>query len=158
MIVDQDGMVRFADQVVSSQLRRDPHNLIGQPLGIPLFTGDVIEIEIIRKNEEPGMAEMRMDETQWEGKTAYFLSLGDITDRKQVEESLRELDRKKSELPNLIVLDVAMASMDGFEVLRRSKLDPDLEEISVAMLTAMSAAKGESLGMELIVHHYVSKP
>lgn len=92
-------MVRFADQAVSSQLRRDPHNLIGQPLGIPLFAGDVIEIEIIRKNEELGMAEMRMDETQWEGKTAYFLSLGDNTDRKQVEESLRELDRKKSSCP-----------------------------------------------------------
>jgi len=33
-----------------------------------------------------------------------------------------------------------------------------LEEISVVMLTAMSAAKGESLDMELVVHHYVSKP
>ena len=92
------------------------------------------------------------------GQNRLLFVLGDITDRKQVEESLRELDRKESELPDLIVLDVAMASMDGFEVLRRSKLDPDLEEISVVMLTAMSAAKGESLGMELIVHHYVSKP
>ena len=85
LIVDQDGTVRFANHAASSQLRRDPHNLIGQPLGIPLFAGDVIEIEITRKNEEPGMAEMRMDETQWEGQTAYLLSLGDITDRKQAE-------------------------------------------------------------------------
>ena len=56
MIVDEDGMVRFANQAASSQLRRDPQSLIGQPLGIPLFAGDVIEIEITRKNEEPGMA------------------------------------------------------------------------------------------------------
>ena len=73
-------------------------------------------------------------------------------------DGLEGLTVAKSELPGLIVLDVAMPRMDDFEVLRRLRNDPDLEEIPVVMLTAMSAEKGESLGMELGVHHYVSKP
>ena len=73
-------------------------------------------------------------------------------------DGLEGLTVAKSELPDLIVLDVAMPRMVGFEVLSQLKIDPDLVDIPVVMLTAMSAAKGESLGMELGVHHYVSKP
>ena len=87
LIVDEEGMVRFANPAADALLHREPGELVGQPLGIPLFAGDYVEIDITRKNQEPGLAETRLDETEWEGKTAYLLSLGDITDRKQVEDS-----------------------------------------------------------------------
>ena len=54
-------------------------------------------------------------------------------------DGLEGLTVAKSELPGLIVLDVAIPRMDDFEVLRRLRNDPDLEEIPVVMLTAMSA-------------------
>lgn len=131
LIVDQGGMVRFANPAAGSLLSRDLEELIGQPLGIPLFPGDVVEIEITRKNEEPGMAEMRLDETQWEGKTAYLLSLGDITDRKQVEEALRELDRMKSEFIDTISheLRTPLHSIKGFNklILDGSVTDPETQ-------------------------------
>ena len=132
LIVDQDGLVRFANPAASSLLRRNHQELIGQTLGIPLFAGDVIEIEITRKNEEPGLAEMRLDVTQWEGQTAYLLSLGDITDRKQVEESLRELDRMKSEFIGTISheLRTPLHSIKGFNklILDGSVTDPEVQK------------------------------
>ena len=131
LIVAQDGVVRFANPAASSLLHREPEELIGQPLGIPLFAGDVVEIEIIRKNQEPGLAEIRLDETEWEGQTAYLLSLGDITDRKQVEESLRELDRMKSEFIDTISheLRTPLHSIKGFNKLILDGLvtDPEVQ-------------------------------
>lgn len=74
---------------------------------------------------------MRMDETQWDGKTAYLLSLGDITDRKQVEESLRELDRMKSEFTDTISheLRTHLHSIKGFNRLILDGLvsDPEVQ-------------------------------
>ena len=77
------------------------------------------------------MAEMRLDVTQWEGQTAYLLSLGDITDRKQVEESLRELDRMKSEFIDTISheLRTPLHSIKGFNKLILDGLvtDPEVQ-------------------------------
>ena len=73
-------------------------------------------------------------------------------------DGLEGLSVAKAERPDLILLDVAMPRMDGFEVLRRLRKDPDLGETPVVMLTAMSAEKGESLRMDLGIHHYIAKP
>ena len=73
-------------------------------------------------------------------------------------DGLEGLTVARAENPDLILLDVAMPRMDGFEVLRWLRKDPKLGDIPVVMLTAMSADKGESLGMELGVYHYIPKP
>ena len=132
LIVDEEGMVRFANSAANALLHRKPGELVGQPLGIPLFAGDVVEIDITRKNQEPGLAELRLDETEWEGKSAYLLSLGDITDRKQVEESLRELDRMKSDFIDTISheLRTPLHSIKGFNRLILDGLvtDPEVQK------------------------------
>lgn len=45
----------------------------------------------------------------------------------------------KAELPRVILLDVMMPKMDGYETLRRLKKDPDTRAIPVMMLTAKGA-------------------
>ena len=60
--------------------------------------------------------------------------------------------------PDLVLLDIMMPVMDGFEVVRRLKENPDTEAIPVVMLSAMSATEGERAAMTLGVPHYISKP
>lgn len=60
--------------------------------------------------------------------------------------------------PDLILLDIMMPEMDGYEVLRRLQFNPDTEDIPVIFLTAMAGAEDESVGLELGAVDYITKP
>ena len=62
-----------------------------------------------------------------------------------------------SERPDLILLDVMMPVMDGFDVLRRLRKNPDTEATNVVLLTGVSAETGELKAMKLGVKHYITK-
>jgi flagellar protein FlaH len=68
------------------------------------------------------------------------------------------LEMTKSELPDVILMDVWMPVMDGFEALRKLRQDPATRGIPVIMLTSLPAMEGEKLGMDLGVTHYLTKP
>lgn len=65
------------------------------------------------------------------------------------------LGKAKKEHPHLILLDIKMDDLDGFEVLKRLKADPSLAPIPVFLLTNMgekdNAEKGLSLGAETYI-------
>ncbi|MDX9706987.1 MAG: two-component system response regulator [Azospira sp.] len=60
--------------------------------------------------------------------------------------------------PDLILLDVMMPDMDGYEVCRRLKANPALAGIPVIFLTAKSEADDERTGLELGAVDYIAKP
>lgn len=60
--------------------------------------------------------------------------------------------------PDLILLDVLMPGMDGYEVCRRLKLDARTAEIPVVFLTARSDTSAEAQGFELGAVDFLSKP
>ena len=60
--------------------------------------------------------------------------------------------------PDLILLDVMMPGMDGFEVLERLRAKPECGEIPVIFVTAMNAQEDEELGLELGAVDYITKP
>ncbi len=60
--------------------------------------------------------------------------------------------------PDLILLDVMMPEMDGFEVCRRLKADPALSNVPVIFVTAMSDTDAEVIGLALGAADYLSKP
>ena len=60
--------------------------------------------------------------------------------------------------PDLILLDVMMPGMDGYEVCRRLKQDPVTKEIPVVFLTANTAVEDEERGIMLGAVDYITKP
>jgi len=62
------------------------------------------------------------------------------------------------EKPDLILLDVMMPEMDGYEVCRRLKADPMTREIPVIFLTAQTEAEDETRGFQVGAVDYVHKP
>lgn len=60
--------------------------------------------------------------------------------------------------PDLILLDVQMPGLDGFEVCRRLKANPDTILIPVIFMTALTEVKEKVYGLELGAVDYVTKP
>lgn len=60
--------------------------------------------------------------------------------------------------PDLILLDVMMPDMDGFEVCSRLKANADTARIPVIFLSAMSDSEDESIGLRLGASDYLFKP
>lgn len=60
--------------------------------------------------------------------------------------------------PDIILLDVMMPAMDGYEVLRRLKANPVTQTIPVIFVTALSEASDEQKGLELGAVDYITKP
>jgi putative two-component system response regulator len=60
--------------------------------------------------------------------------------------------------PDLIVLDVMMPGMDGYEVLKRLRADPATSDVPVIFATSLDAAEDEELGLKLGAVDYITKP
>jgi len=95
VVVDGDGIVRFANVAATKLFGRGVEELIGAPFGFPLLVDDTVEIDVVASYGSR-TAEMRIVESHWEGQAAYIASLRDITDRKLAEQNERRLIREQS--------------------------------------------------------------
>jgi diguanylate cyclase (GGDEF)-like protein len=68
------------------------------------------------------------------------------------------LEKAASMQPDLILLDVDMPEMDGFEACRRLKADPGTAAIPVVFLSGASTAQQKVQGLDLGAVDYVTKP
>jgi adenylate cyclase len=68
------------------------------------------------------------------------------------------LRRVRNSPPDLILLDIMMPGMDGYEVCRRLKADPATREIPVMFLSALDEANSKAAGFEAGGTDYVTKP
>ncbi|HUF38183.1 MAG TPA: response regulator [Anaerolineales bacterium] len=65
----------------------------------------------------------------------------------------------RAEQPDLILLDLMMAEMDGWEVYRQLKMDEGMRRIPVMVVTAKAQAVDRVLGLHIAkVDDYVTKP
>jgi DNA-binding response OmpR family regulator len=69
------------------------------------------------------------------------------------------LDAIRQHLPDLVLLDLMMPDMDGWEVYKQLKADPSTSDIPVIVVTAKAQSIDKVLGLHIAqVDDYISKP
>lgn len=75
-----------------------------------------------------------------------------------VTSGLAALEAISEEPPDLVLLDVMLPKMDGFEVCSRIKQNPNTRHIPVILLTAKKTPEDMARGQEVGADHYITKP
>jgi len=68
------------------------------------------------------------------------------------------IDTARSVDPDLILLDIVLPGMDGFEVCRQLKVDPVLADVPIIFMTGLGDTEDEMRGLSLGAIDYVAKP
>jgi two-component system, OmpR family, alkaline phosphatase synthesis response regulator PhoP len=79
----------------------------------------------------------------------------DVRTAKDGEEALAELARA---VPDLVLLDVMMPKLDGFNVCERIRANPAWKEVRIIMLTARGRDIEREKGLALGADDYITKP
>jgi chemosensory pili system protein ChpA (sensor histidine kinase/response regulator) len=73
-------------------------------------------------------------------------------------DGLDALERLAQELPAIVLSDIEMPRMDGFDLVRNLRADPRLKDLPVIMITSRIAQKHRDHAAQLGVNHYLGKP
>jgi two-component system cell cycle response regulator len=73
-------------------------------------------------------------------------------------DGVEALDKVVQESPDLILLDIMMPVLDGLEVTRRLKGDPDFAHIPIVLVTGLDDAEHKMKGLEAGANEFLSKP
>ena len=103
--------------------------------------------KIVLAEDEPQIARLVEFKLKKEGYS--------VTTKENGEEALKAI---KEDKPDLVLLDIMMPVMGGYEVLRRLKEDEDLKSIPVIMLTARAQEKDVVKGIDMGAEDYITKP
>ena len=98
-------------------------------------------------DDEPEICETLEDLLSLQGYNLAFASNGS-----------EALERAVELVPDLILLDVMLPIMDGFEVCRRLRVDPLLAEVPIIMITALADSGSRLRGIKAGADDFVSKP
>jgi two-component system alkaline phosphatase synthesis response regulator PhoP len=68
------------------------------------------------------------------------------------------LEKARAEKPDLIVLDIMMPKLDGYETCKRLKADPATKDVPVILLSAKGRNVDQKVGFEVGADDYITKP
>ena len=68
------------------------------------------------------------------------------------------LEKARSEKPDLIVLDIMMPKLDGYETCKMLKADPETKDVPVILLSAKGRNVDQKVGFEVGADDYITKP
>ncbi|MBI1992028.1 MAG: response regulator [Candidatus Omnitrophica bacterium] len=169
--VDQTGSKVIAERIKRLTMRH-AFVLGGQTLTIPLVTTTATyPDEALTEDELIQITEGRLRQVECR-KTRVLV----VDDERKVRELLREalehrgyevltsaggpeaLERLKRESVDLILLDLVMPVMDGYEFYHALKEDPRTKEVPVIIVTAKGDRKDRRIGLEPEPYNYIVKP
>lgn len=139
----------FADGYEKITSTAMPPHLILNALNCFLVNAGMVSVRktIFVVDDEPDIVELITYNLEREG----FKALG-FTDSVEVVEKAEQLK------PDLIILDVMMPDLDGFELCKRLRANPETAKIPVMFLTARTGEIDQIIGLELGGDDYVLKP
>ncbi len=73
-------------------------------------------------------------------------------------DGLQALERLQEEKPTVVLTDIEMPRMDGFDLVRNIRMDARLRDLPIIMITSRIAQKHREHARELGVNHYLGKP
>jgi chemosensory pili system protein ChpA (sensor histidine kinase/response regulator) len=73
-------------------------------------------------------------------------------------DGLQALEKLAEELPAIVLSDIEMPRMDGFDLARNIRADAKTRELPIIMITSRMAEKHREHAKELGVNHYLGKP
>ncbi|HXY32829.1 MAG TPA: ATP-binding protein [Planctomycetaceae bacterium] len=82
VVLNPVGTICFANAAAESMLGRSMDQLLGEPFGIPVRSGETVEMNLPSPDFEPHVAEIRVVATRWQGEPALLATLRDVTKRK----------------------------------------------------------------------------
>ena len=71
---------------------------------------------------------------------------------------LEGLNRINRDHPDLVVLDVMLPGIDGYEIARRIRSQPETEKLLILMLSGKVRAEDKTTGLQVGANDYLSKP
>ncbi len=96
IILGEAGNIRYANPAAQSLFGRAGEQLVGADLGFPAIAERSTEIDIMRPTGQSVTAETHLVEMLWQGERARVVTLRDVTDRKLIEERLRQLEAERA--------------------------------------------------------------
>lgn len=91
LIVDANGMVRYANSASAHIFGRPPEQIIDHQFGLPIVSGETTEVDIVHRDGRHVIAELRISNLMLDGQAGYVASIRDITARKRAAEHANEL-------------------------------------------------------------------
>ncbi len=104
-------------------------------------------VRILLVDDEPSIVKMVSKRLEVEGFEVLMAMEGE-----------EGLTKARAEQPDLIILDLMLPKLNGYEVCTMLKQDPRYQKIPVILFTARAQEKDEKLGMECGADAYVRKP
>lgn len=150
LVVERDGIIRFANPAAAALFGRTVHDLKGRSFGFPVMAGDSAEVELLRPGGEVVAVELRAVDFDWQGRLASLVSLRDVTDRKCLEQEriararAEAASRAKSDFLTLMSheLRTPLNAVIGYaELLMVEEADPITPEQHSRLARILDSAK-----------------